>query len=175
MAISNNALLARNLALIVLGMIMLSYASVPLYRMFCEVTGFGGTTQRAETLPDQVLDRKITVSFNADISPDLPWKFKPDQHEVVVNIGQQQLVSYSATNESVQAVSGMSTYNVTPHIAGKYFNKLECFCFEEQKLLPGQSVHMPVSFFLDPEMVNDPDLEGITHITLSYTFFPYKK
>lgn len=168
----------RNLALslfaLVAGMVMLSFAAVPLYDLFCRVTGFGGTTQVADSLPDKVYDRRFTVSFNADTNPDLPWEFGPNQREVSVRVGEQMLVSYHARNTARIPVAGRAIYNVSPPTAGAYFNKIACFCFEKQLLQPGQEVQMPVSFFLDPEIMEDPDLKDVQNITLSYTFFPYK-
>ena len=150
---------------------MLSYAAVPLYQLFCQVTGFGGTTQRAEALPTTVLDRTITVSFNADTDPALPWQFRPLQLETQVKIGESMLIAYEAINTSNAPVTGMATYNVTPHEAGPYFHKIDCFCFEEQVLNPGEQVHMPVSFYIDPTLNDDENLKGVKNITLSYTFF----
>jgi len=144
---------------------------VPLYQLFCQVTGFAGTTQRADALPDRTGAREFVISFNADIASDLPWKFKPLQREVTVKSGEQKLVAYKAENSSDHVTHGTATYNVTPLIAGAYFNKIECFCFEQQTLPAGKVVNMPISFFLDPEIENDPDLKDVRHITLSYTFF----
>ncbi|OYW13637.1 MAG: cytochrome c oxidase assembly protein [Rhodospirillales bacterium 12-54-5] len=161
---------------IVLGMAMLAYASVPLYRLFCKVTGYGGTTQRATTsYSGKVLPQTLVVRFNADTDPGLPWKFKtPTPHEVTVHIGENKLVAFHATNLTDQPTRGTATYNVTPFLAGKYFNKIQCFCFNEQHLGPHQEANLPVSFFIDPAIVDDPDLKGLTNITLSYTFFSYE-
>jgi cytochrome c oxidase assembly protein subunit 11 len=156
---------------VVAGMIGLSFASVPLYKLFCQVTGFDGTTMRSTALPDKVLDRKMEIRFNADTSPDLPWTFKPDQHKVTVNIGQEGLVSYQARNDTAQPTTGTAVYNVTPEKAGKYFQKIQCFCFGEQLLQPNEEIHMPVVFFVDPKMADDPEMDDVTTITLSYTFF----
>jgi cytochrome c oxidase assembly protein subunit 11 len=147
---------------------------VPLYRIFCQVTGFAGTTQRADTMPDQVLDRSIKVRFDANVAKSMPWKFHPVQNEVDVKIGESTLAFYEAENLSGKPVRGTATFNVTPEAAGYYFNKIECFCFTEQILKPGQRVDMPVNFFIDPEIAKDPDARKITEITLSYTFFPVK-
>ena len=163
--------LAVTLAGIVAGMLGLSYAAVPLYRIFCQVTGFGGTTQVAEQAPDRILDRKITVRFDANVAQGMPWKFRPVQNEITVRIGESALAFYGANNPTSRTVHGTATFNVTPEIAGSYFNKIECFCFTEQTLTAGASVDMPVTFFIDPEIVNDPDASSITEITLSYTFF----
>ncbi len=170
-----NRKLAINMLAIVAGMFMLAYASVPLYRVFCKVTGYGGTTQEAKQLPKKKLNKKLTITFNADVDRDLPWKFVPDQHKVSVKIGEQKLISYYAENLTDKPIKGMSTFNVIPEAAGKYFNKIQCFCFEEQILQPKQKVHMPVSFFIDPEIVNDKIARDIKTITLSYTFFKVKE
>lgn len=150
---------------------MLSFAAVPLYRIFCQVTGFGGTTQRAEASVPVVIDREITVRFNADIDANLPWSFAPVQQTQTIRIGERVLAAYRAENQSDQPVTGMATYNVTPHEAGPYFHKIACFCFEQQTLQPGQVANMPVSYYIDPEIANDPNLDGVKQITLSYTFF----
>ena len=168
---SSNRSVAISLVMIVAGMLMLSFAAVPLYQLFCQVTGFGGTTQRAEALPSRVLDREITVSFNADTDLNLPWHFKPLQLNTTVKVGESLLAAYEARNESETPVTAMATYNVTPFEAGPYFHKVQCFCFEEQTLAPGQEVHMPISFYIDPAIEDDPHLKGVKHITLSYTFF----
>lgn len=157
---------------VVAGMIGLSFASVPLYKLFCQVTGFDGTTMRSTALPDKVLDRKMEIRFNADTSPDLPWTFKPDQHKVTVNIGQEGLVSYQARNDTAQPTTGTAVYNVTPEKAGKYFHKIQCFCFDRQTLTPRQDMHMPVVFYVDPSLADDREMDDVKVITLSYTFFP---
>lgn len=166
-----NRKLARSLVCIAIGMVMLSYAAVPLYRLFCQVTGFGGTTMVAEKGSEDVMPHSITVTFVANIDPNLPWKFKPTQDKTTVNVGESRLISYLAENGANRDVSGTATYNVTPFAAGKYFNKVQCFCFEKQTLNAHQRVHMPVSFFIDPAILKDPELRDITNITLSYTFF----
>ena len=171
---ANNRRMALNLAALTLGMLMLAYASVPLYRIFCQVTGFGGTTRRAELNNVKMSERVVTVRFNADTDPKLPWKFVPIERTVQVHLGENRLVAFRATNESGQPTRGTATYNVTPFAAGKYFNKIQCFCFEEQRLAPGQSANLPVSFFIDPEILNDPLVRDVTNITLSYTFFSYE-
>lgn len=153
-------------------MAALTAASVPLYQMFCQVTGIGGTTQTAEYAPDVILDREITVLFNSDINGDLPWKFKPVQRRVKVKIGEEALIFYKAVNESDKPVTGVATFNVTPFKTAYYFNKIECFCFTEQTLMPGEEVDMAVSFYIDPEFVEDENVDEIKELTLSYTFFP---
>jgi cytochrome c oxidase assembly protein subunit 11 len=158
-------------SLAICGMLGLTAAAVPLYRLFCQVTGYGGTTQVAEALPAEPLAQTIKVRFNADIDPDLPWSFRPLQREVEVRIGEQHLAFYRAQNHSDRAVAGQAVYNVTPFKAGAYFDKIACFCFEEQRLAPGEEVDMPVSFFVDPAILDDPNTRALTTITLSYTFF----
>lgn len=164
-------------------MVGVTYASVPLYRMFCQATGFGGTVKRVETMEEkrkkrsnvdasEEVHRPITVYFSADVANGLPWRFSPSQNEVTVVPGQSTLAFYTAENTSRTAVTGVSTYNVSPQKAGSYFNKIQCFCFEEQRLRPGEKVDMPVFFYLDPEFATDPRMDSINNITLSYTFFP---
>jgi cytochrome c oxidase assembly protein subunit 11 len=174
LALSNKNL-ALNLAAAAVGMLMLAYASVPLYRLFCQATGYGGTTQEAKTAPAKALARQIKIEFNADIDPGLAWEFKPEKPFQRVHIGEQSLAFFTAKNETNHALTGRATYNVVPHQAGSYFVKIECFCFKEQTLGPGERAHMPVLFYVDPAIVNDPDLKGIETITLSYTFFAVKK
>ncbi len=156
---------------IVAGMIGLSFASVPLYRLFCQVTGYGGTTQVAEAAPGAVADRVIKVRFNADTAPRLPWYFKPVQREIALKVGESGLAYYRARNLAAVAVTGTSTFNVTPLKAGRYFSKVQCFCFDEQRLEAGQELDMAVSFFIDPEILSDRNLDDVKTITLSYTFF----
>ena len=155
----------------VLSMAGLAYASVPLYDLFCRVTGFAGTTQISEALPDKILERKITVQFNADTDRRLPWNFKPEQRAIEVQLGQKGITAYSASNTAKAASTGTAIYNVTPLKAGKYFHKIQCFCFDEQTLQPGEEVSMPVLFYVDPKMDTDPNMEDVKTITLSYTFF----
>jgi len=152
-------------------MIGMAFAAVPLYDLFCKVTGFGGTTQVAEAATKPVGERTMRIRFNADVSGNLPWSFEPLQREVEVKVGEERLVFYRATNRSAQAIVGTSTFNVTPDIAGIYFNKTQCFCFTEQLLKPGESIDMPVVFFVDPDLAKDRKLEHVATISLSYTFF----
>ena len=166
-----HALIALILGGVVCGMVGLSFGAVPLYKLFCQVTGFGGTTQVAEEAPVTIGERVVTVRFNADIARDLPWYFKPEQREIKVRVGEMAMAVYTARNQSDRALVGTSTFNVTPVKAGAYFNKIECFCFEEQTLAPGERADFPVSFFVDPEIVEDRRLDDVTTITLSYTFF----
>jgi cytochrome c oxidase assembly protein subunit 11 len=160
---------------VALGMVGLAFASVPLYRIFCQVTGYGGTTQRAEHAPEAAGERTITVHFNADIAgSNLPWIFAPVERDVTVRVGEERLIHYRATNRGATPVVGTATFNVTPAKAGIYFQKIACFCFSEQTLAPGESVDMPVSFFIDPDIVKDPNTRDVRNITLSYTFFRAK-
>lgn len=156
---------------VVLAMLGLTAASVPLYRLFCQVTGYGGTTQRAEAAPGAVAGPVLTILFNADVAPDLPWRFQPAQRRLEVRAGEQHLAYYTAENRGSGAVVGTATFNVTPHKAGVYFHKLACFCFEQQTLEAGQRVEMPVSFFVDPALLEDASTREVRQITLSYTFF----
>jgi cytochrome c oxidase assembly protein subunit 11 len=162
------------------GMGTLVYYAVPLYRLFCQVTGYGGTTQRADVAPGApgapgsagtAGGRVITVRFVADVNPQLPWSFYPAQREVRVRVGERTLIHYVARNNGRKTVVGTATFNVSPSKSGMYFNKIACFCFEEQSLKPGQQVDMPVSFFIDPKLLADRNLNDVNTITLSYTFF----
>ncbi|WP_419913602.1 cytochrome c oxidase assembly protein [Hoeflea sp.] len=157
---------------VVVGMAGMSYAAVPLYQLFCQVTGYGGTTQRAEQYSDTILDRKITVRFDANTANSLGWDFKPVQREVELRIGETKQASYVAVNTGRATSAGQATFNVTPQAAGAYFNKVECFCFIETELAPGESLDMPVVFFVDPSIVDAPETKNINAITLSYTFYP---
>ena len=140
--------------------------------MFCQVTGYGGTTQRIEQMSDTILDKKITVRFDANTSDGLAWQFKPVQREVTMNIGETKLIHYEAINKLDKPSAGRAAFNVTPQAAGAYFNKVECFCFTDTVLKPGEDMQMPVVFFVDPDIVNSEELKGVNTITLSYTFFP---
>ncbi|MBC7908554.1 MAG: cytochrome c oxidase assembly protein [Rhodospirillaceae bacterium] len=152
-------------------MIGLVALSVPLYQMFCRVTGFGGTTRTATAAPGAVAGRPITVRFDSSVAKDLPWRFQPAQRQIKAHLGEQVLATYTATNTGSEPIIGTATFNVTPDKAGRYFNKIECFCFTEQRLEPGQTVDMPVTFFVDPAIADDPYANEVTTITLSYTFF----
>ena len=156
---------------VVASMVGLAYAAVPLYRLFCQVTGYGGTPQTADAASSEIGERIIKVRFNADIGAGLPWRFKPVQRQMTLRVGETGLAFFRAENQGRNAISGQATYNVTPLKAGIYFNKIACFCFTEQRLEPGQTVDMPVSFFIDPEISKDPNLDDVKTITLSYTFF----
>ncbi len=152
-----------------------AYAAVPLYRMFCQITGFDGTPGVAEKAPGAVGTKTFTVAFNADVSPALPWAFKPEQHSLQAKAGDRFLAFYDAENLGNQAVTGTATFNVLPLKVAKYFKKIECFCFTRQTLQPGQKMKMPVSFFIDPAILDDPYVQEVTKIELSYTFFEAKK
>jgi len=156
---------------VVAGMVGLSFAAVPLYELFCQVTGYGGTTQVAEQAPDTVSERRMKIRFNADVAPDLPWSFQPLQRQVEIQVGESGLAFYRAKNLSSEPIYGMATFNVTPLKAGSYFSKVQCFCFDQQRLEPGEEIEMPVSFFVDPEIDQDPNMVEVKTITLSYTFF----
>lgn len=168
---SRNTRLALILAVVVCGMVGFSFAMVPLYSLFCQVTGWGGTTQMAEQAPAVVSDRVITVRFNADVNDKLPWTFGPVVREVKVKVGESRLAFFRASNVGERTVTGTAAFNVTPLKAGQYFNKIACFCFTEQRLQPGETIDMPVSFFVDPAILADPNLDEVNTITLSYTFF----
>jgi cytochrome c oxidase assembly protein subunit 11 len=173
--LKKNTSLALNLVIAALGMLALAYASVPLYRIFCQATGYGGTTQQGSYQNGKIFDREVTVTFNADIDPGLPWEFAPGEKSVRVKIGQQVLTHFVAHNLSNKPITGHATYNVVPFTVGAYFVKIECFCFKEQTLAPGQRVDMPVLFYIEPSFMDDPEMKDVTTITLSYTFFPVKK
>ncbi|MGV6802793.1 MAG: cytochrome c oxidase assembly protein [Ruegeria sp.] len=149
----------------------LAWASVPFYNWFCRVTGFGGTTGVAEQAPAEILDRVVTIRFDASKDKDMPWEFKPVEREMKIRIGETGLAFYEAHNPTDHPVAGQASYNVTPYSAGGYFEKIACFCFTEQVLQPGERVQMPVTFFVDPEIVEDPEAQYVHTITLSYTFY----
>ena len=168
---ARNTRTALTMALLVLAMLGLAFASVPLYRLFCQVTGINGTTQRADAAPGAVAG-EVSVRFDANINSALPWRFEPVDDKVRISPGARTQIMYRATNLTARATSGTATFNVSPARAGKYFSKIECFCFTDQTLKGGQSVDMPVIFFVDPQMLEDPETKGIDEITLSYTFYP---
>ena len=173
-AVDKNARLARRLVLVTGGMAGLAYASAPLYDLFCRTTGFGGTPLVANAGDRPVLDRTVKVRFDSNVDSALPWRFQPLEREVKVRLGEEHLTHYRVTNVSQRPLVGTSTYNVTPEPAGPWFNKIQCFCFTEQILEPGQAVDMPVTFFVDPSMADDPNMDDVKTITLSYTFFRAK-
>jgi cytochrome c oxidase assembly protein subunit 11 len=166
--------------LIAVAMIGAAYAAVPLYRLFCQVTGFGGTTQVAAAAPTAdrlaaVAGRQIKIRFDANVAPGLPWRFRQKQNEVTIPIGEKRLAFYTATNTSDKPITGRAVFNVSPDVAGRYFIKIECFCFTEQTLKPGETVDMPVTWYVDPAIMDDPIARKIDEITLSYTFYPVDK
>ena len=166
-----NATTVVLLAAVVCGMVGLSFASVPLYRLFCQATGFGGTTQRATIAPEQAAGAVVTVRFDAQTAPDLGWEFRPLESAVRLHPGEQREVLFRATNHAAETVTGTATFNVTPTKTGIYFDKLQCFCFNEQQLKPGESRDMGVVFFVDPDLLTDPNTSDVRTITLSYTMF----
>ena len=154
------------------GMLGLSFAAVPLYQIFCQVTGYGGTTRAAQAaIAVPVTDRKIKIRFIANVNRDMPWDFKPSQLTQEIQVGERKIATYSATNPTGQRITGTAVFNVTPFKAGEYFNKVECFCFTEQTLEPGEVAEMPVDYFIDPSFAEDPYMDDVTEIVLSYTFY----
>jgi cytochrome c oxidase assembly protein subunit 11 len=162
------------LTTVAMGMVGMSYAAVPLYDLFCRVTGYGGTTQIAAEKSGSVTQRPIKVRFDAMVT-NIDWAFQPVQRQIELQVGENAVAFYRATNQSKQPLSGTATFNVTPLKVGAYFSKVECFCFTEQTLSPGQTVDMPVAFYVDPDISNDPNLNDVKTITLSYTFYPVDK
>jgi cytochrome c oxidase assembly protein subunit 11 len=162
------------LALLLLAMATMgaiAYAAVPLYTLFCKATGYNGTVQRAEVAPKQTRERWVTVSFDTNVDPSLPWDFKSDQHSIQAKLGETYTVNFHAHNRSDKSVVGMATFNVQPDKAGSYFNKIQCFCFDKQTLAPGQTAALSVQFYVDPAMADDKNTDDVQNITLSYTFF----
>lgn len=170
MSDTKNRKLAFSLLALVTSMLMLSFAAVPFYNWFCRVTGFGGVTQQAEAPSDRVLDRTIKVRFDGSLEKGMPWEFKPVVREMELKIGETGLAFYEAYNPTDQAIAGTASFNVYPYSAGAYFTKIDCFCFEMQVLQPGERVQMPVTFYVDPEIVEDIEAKYVKSITLSYTF-----
>ena len=170
-ALGRNARLGLICGLVFAGMVGAAYASVPLYRAFCNLTGFDGTVRRAEKAPDRVLDRKLTIRFDANVR-ELPWTFTPNQVSQELKIGDTGLAFYKVTNNGTTPLTGRASYNVIPESAGPYFQKLECFCFTDQTIAPGATVEFPVVYFVDPKFAEDFDSRGAQEVTLSYTFFP---
>lgn len=166
-----NSLLALALVGVIGGMLGLSFAAVPLYRLFCQVTGFGGTPRIGPSASPGAVERTITVRFNANTHTGMPWKFAPSQREVRLRLGDEAVAFYAATNPTQGPITGVATYNVTPEKAAKYFHKTACFCFDEQTLTPGQEMSFPLSFWVDPAIATDPNTSDVRTITLSYTFF----
>lgn len=170
---AKNKKTAMIVAGVVVGMVGLSFAAVPAYQAFCQITGWGGTTQRAEAAADRTLSREITVRFDGTVSQGLSWRFKPEQVSQTLRIGETGLAFYEAENLSDRPVTGRATFNVSPAKAGIYFQKIECFCFTEQTLQPGEKVSMPVTYFVDPALADDKYLDEVQTITLAYTFFAW--
>ena len=170
-----HGIVALSLSALVAAMLGLSFAAVPLYRLFCQATGYGGVPQRADRAPDEILDRTIRIRFDANVDHSLPWTFVPDQGVIDVKIGETALAFFKATNNSAVPVTGRAIFNVAPEFAGRYFTKIECFCFKQQTLAAHASAEMPVTFFVDPKIVDDEDTKTISEITLSYTFYPSDK
>jgi cytochrome c oxidase assembly protein subunit 11 len=159
-------------AALVFAMVGAAYAAVPLYRMFCAATGFDGTPKRATGPSQKTLEQTISVRFDGNVAPDLPWRFEPVQTTMTVKLGENAVALYRATNLSDKRIVATAAYNIFPEIAASYFNKIECFCFTEQVLEPGQTADLALNFFIDPEIVNDKDAKRVTHVTVSYTFYP---
>jgi cytochrome c oxidase assembly protein subunit 11 len=168
----NNGTIVLMCLSFIVGMGAMTYASVPLYRMFCEVTGFNGTTQRVEQASSVILDKRVQVTFDANVAPGVPWDFKPMQREVDPKIGETVEVKFMVENKSDQPTRGQAIFNVTPVEAGAYFNKVQCFCFDETDLAPGEKREMPVVFYVDPEITKAAETKDIGTLTLSYTFYP---
>lgn len=171
MTIDKKARFGLIAALIPLGMLGAAYASVPLYQLFCQITGYGGTTQIATQAADQVLARTVRVRFDANTAPGVPWSFTPEKPVVELRLGENGLAFYKVKNNSNVPVTAVATYNVTPHKVGPYFQKLECFCFQDRTLQPGEEMELPVIFYVDPALATDKNVEEVTEVTLSYTFF----
>ena len=167
----SNTVLAGGLAAVILGMTGLSFAAVPLYRIFCEATGYAGTPQIRGAAGPGASAGGMLVRFNANTSPGLKWQFAPGQSAASVRLGEDRMAFYVGRNQSAETVTGTATYNVTPEKVGRYFHKTQCFCFDEQTLAPGQQVEFPLSFWVDPAIATDPDTRDVKEITLSYTFF----
>jgi cytochrome c oxidase assembly protein subunit 11 len=174
--LGRDALVASICGFVVVLMVGASYAAVPFYNWFCRATGFNGTTQVAIAAPsDAPLERTIAVRFDSNVAGGLPWKFEPEQTEIQVKIGQVVTVYYTVTNQSARTTSGQAAYNVAPLTVGSYFEKINCFCFTEQTMAPGEKREMPVVFYVDPSIVADHENDGLTSITLSYTFYPVRE
>ena len=170
-----NALIAGACALFVAFMVGAAYAAVPLYNWFCRTTGFGGTTQVAKSAPTQTLSRIVTVRFDSNVAPGLPWSFEPERRTIDVRLGEVVTVYYDVTNESARMTTGQAGYNVTPPTVGAYFEKINCFCFTQQTLKPSEKREMAVVFYVDAKLAKDSDQDGVSNITLSYTFYPVQE
>lgn len=171
----NSNKIALSVILLILGMSMLTFASVPLYNLFCKVTGYGGTTKYTAIASTKVGTKLLKIIFDANVDKNLPWIFKSEQNDAIIRVGENNLIFYTAENKTDQNIIGTAVYNVTPHKAAKYFNKIQCFCFEEQLLKARQKMIMPVSFFIDPAIEDDPNLQDVDTITLSYTFYSVRQ
>jgi cytochrome c oxidase assembly protein subunit 11 len=170
-----DVIVAVSCGLFVAGMVGAAYAAVPFYNWFCRATGFNGTTQVATAGPSGMIDRKVTVRFDANVGPGLPWRFEPEQNSIEVKLGEVVTVYYRAINETARPITASAAYNVAPLNAGAYFQKINCFCFTEQSLKAGEKRDMAVVFYVDPSMATDPDGTEINTITLSYTFYPQRE
>ena len=174
--LSRDAVVASICGFVVVFMVGASYAAVPFYDWFCRATGFNGTTQVATSAPAEgPLARRISVRFDANVGPGLPWKFEPEQNEIEVRIGEVVTVFYTVTNQAARATTGVAAYNVAPLTVGAYFQKINCFCFTEQTMGPGEKREMPVVFYVDPALAKDSENDGLNTITLSYTFYPVRE
>src|SRR5580658_6048899 len=174
--LGRDAMVAAICGFVVVLMVGASYAAVPFYNWFCRATGFNGTTQVAEAAPTSApLARRVAVRFDSNVAGGLPWKFEPEQTEIHVKIGEVVTVYYTVTNQSARTTTGQAAYNVAPLTVGKYFEKINCFCFTEQTMAPGETRQMPVVFYVDPSVVDDSDNDGLNTITLSYTFYPVRE
>src|SRR5215813_7359965 len=156
---------------VAVGMVGAAYAAVPFYNWFCKATGFGGTTQVVEKAPDRIVGRTLTIRFDSNVTPGLPWKFQPEQNEIQVHVGEVATVHYKVVNEAAREITAQASYNVSPPTVGAYFDKINCFCFTEQRLKPGETREMTVAFYVDPSIVKDHDQDDLNIITLSYTFY----
>ncbi|MDX2049769.1 MAG: cytochrome c oxidase assembly protein [Rickettsiaceae bacterium] len=167
--------LVRSLIYLIIGMVFLTFASVPIYNIFCKVTGVGGTTRESDTGAQKKGKKRVNISFDSNIEPGLSWNFRPKQKKITVTTGENHLVFYEAISHDKNSIVGTAVYNVTPQKAGKYFNKIECFCFQEQMIEPGQKVLFPVSFFIDPTFDEDQSMRDVDTIILSYSFFKIRE